>query len=81
MVCSGVIPMVPIAQAHVTYLATAVIPNVWRTLGDNAFIRPLLGLVMIGIENERLLKFLKLKPPVLQGSQSEDAYYFVSGLL
>lgn len=66
----------PVAQAPVSYPTAAVEPHVERTLGDDASFHPVLGPAMTGMKHE-MIKFLKLKSPVFQGIESEDAYEFI----
>ena len=35
------------------------------------------GSIMTGDQHELFIKFLKLKPPVFKGAESEDAYDFL----
>lgn len=53
--------MVFVAQAPITHPVPTATPTVGKTLDDDAFFRTLLVLVMINIEHEILIKFLKSK--------------------
>lgn len=67
MVSFEIISMVPVVQVPVPHPIVVATPNMEGTLGNNAFFHPLLGSMMIGIEHDILIKFLKSKPPVFQG--------------
>lgn len=62
---------------HLQYLVTTEAPKMDGTLGTVAFFYPLLGPMMINTEHVRLIEFLKLKPLLLQGLESWDAYEFI----
>ena len=36
-----------------------------------------IGTIMTGDQHEHFIRFLKLKPPVFKGAESEDAYDFL----
>lgn len=53
------------------------VPKLGEIEGNDAFFHPLLGSKMTWNEHEMLTKFLKLKTPVLLGSETKDAYEFI----
>ena len=71
-VFSAPAPQVPGAQ-H----AAAVAPRMDASLEISAFTRLTTGPIMTSDQHELLTKFLKLKPPVFKGTESEDAYDFL----
>ena len=76
LVDPGVLHSVQATQAP-TNRISIIVPQVGENVGNDVFFRPLLSCVMIGNEHDMLTKFLKLKPPVFYGSESEDAYEFI----
>ena len=52
-------------------------PKVGGTQGNDALLRLLLGPTMNCNEHEMLIKFLKLKPPMFHGFESEDSFEFI----
>ena len=65
-------PLVPGVQ-H----ATVVAPRMDASLEVGMFHRLTTGPIMTSDQHELLTKFLKLKPPVFKGAESEDAYDFL----
>ena len=47
------------------------------SLEVGTFPRLTTGSIMAGDQHELFIKFLKLKPPVFKGAESEDAYDFL----
>ena len=47
------------------------------SLDVDTFPRLTTGYIMTGDQHELFIKFLKLKPPVFKGAESEDAYDFL----
>ena len=70
-VFSSPAPQVPGVQ-H----AAAVAPCMDASLEVGMFPRLTTGPKMTSDQHELFTKFLKLKPPVFKGAESEDAYYF-----
>uniref|UniRef100_M1DLN4 Polyprotein n=1 Tax=Solanum tuberosum TaxID=4113 RepID=M1DLN4_SOLTU len=78
LVGPGVLLSVQATQAPANPPVASTVPKTGRTVGNDAFFRPLLGSVMTSSnEHEMLNKFLKLKPPVFLSSESEDAYELI----
>ena len=57
--------------------AAAVAPRMDASLEIGTFSRLTTGPIMTSDQHELFSKFLKLKPPVFKGAESEDAYYFL----
>ena len=57
--------------------AAAVAPRMDASLEIGTFPRLTTGPIMTSDQHELFSKFLKLKPPVFKGSESEDAYDFL----
>ena len=64
-------------QALANPPVASIAPKTGGTIGNNVFLPPLLGKVMVGNEHDMLNKFLKLKPLVFLGFESEVAYEFI----
>ena len=71
-VFSAPVPRVPGVQ-H----AAAVAPRMDASLKIGTFPRLTTGPIMTSDQHELFTKFLKLKPPVFKGAESEDAYDFL----
>ena len=71
-VFSAPVPQVP----RVPY-AAAVAPRMDASFGVGTFPRLTTGPIMTSDQHELFTKFLKLKPPVFKGAESEDAYDFL----
>ena len=67
----------PAPQVQGVQHAAAVTPCMDASLEVGTFPRLTIGSIMIGDQHELLIKFLKLKPPVFKGAESEDAYDFL----
>ena len=57
--------------------AAAMAPRMDASLEVGTFPRLTTGSIMTGDQHELFIKFLKLKPPVFKGAESEDAYDFL----
>ena len=71
-VFSAPAPQVPGVQP-----ATAMAPRMDASLEVGTFPRLTTGSIMTCDQHELFIKFLKLKPPVFKGAESEDAYNFL----
>ena len=69
--------MITPTQVQANHHVANVVPKPVGEVGNDAFFHHLLGSVMIGKEHDMLTKFLKLKPPIFFGSETEDAYEFI----
>ena len=64
----------PAPQVPGVQHATAVAPRMDASLEIGTFPRLTTGHIMTSGQHEHFTKFLKLKPPVFNGAESEDAY-------
>ena len=69
--------LVPAPQVPGVQHATAVAPRMDASLEVGMFPRLTTGPIMTSDQHELFTKFLKLKPPVFKGAESEDAYGFL----
>ena len=67
----------PATQVPGVQPAAAVAPRMDASLEVGTFHRLTIGSIMTSDQHELFTKFLKLKPPVFQGAESEDAYDFL----
>ena len=67
----------PAPQVQGVQHAAAAAPRMDASLEVGTFPRLTIGPIMTSDQHEILSKFLKLKPPVFKGAESEDAYDFV----
>ena len=67
----------PAPQVLEAQHAAAVAPRMDASLGVGTFPRLTTGPIMTSDQHELFTKFLKLKPPVFKGAESEDAYDFL----
>ena len=72
--------MLPHAQAPANSPIVVTTSKEHGNMGNNDFFHPLLVYVMTGNENDMLNKFLKIKPLIIFGFESEDAYEFIFDL-
>ena len=57
--------------------ATVVAPRMDASPEVGMFPRLTTGSIMVGDQHDLFIRFLKLKPPVFKGAESEDAYDFL----
>ena len=67
----------PALQVQGVQHAAVVASRMDASLEVGTFPRLTTGSIMTGDQHELFIKFLKLKPPVLKGAESEDAYDFL----
>ena len=67
----------PTPQAPEIQHVATVAPCMDASLEIGTFPRLTTGLIMTSDQHELFSKFLKLKPPVFKGAESEDAYDFL----
>ena len=67
----------PAPQAPEVQHAAAMAPRMDVLLEIGTFPRLTTGTIMTNDQHELFSKFLKLKPPVFKGAESEDAYDFL----
>ena len=67
----------PTPQVPRVHHATAMAPRMDASLEIGTFPRLTTGPMMTSDHHELFSKFLKLKPPVFKGAESEDAYDFL----
>ena len=67
----------PAPQVPGVQHGAAVAPRMDTSLEIGTFPRLTTGPIMTSDQHELLSKFLKLKPPVFKGTESEDAYDFL----
>ena len=72
LVFSAAAPQVPEVRQ-----AAAEAPRMDASLEIDTFSRLTTGPIMTSDQHELFSKFLKLKPPVFKGAESEDAYDFL----
>ena len=68
---------VPAPQVPGVQHTAAVAPRIDASLEIGTFPRLTTSPIMTSDQHELFSKFLKLKPPVFKGSESEDAYDFL----
>ena len=67
----------PAPQVPEVRQAAAEAPHMDASLEIGTFPRLTIGPIMTSDQHELFSKFLKLKPPVFKGAESEDAYDFL----
>ena len=67
----------PAPQVSEVQNAATVAPRMDASLEIGTFPRLTTGPIMTNYQHELFSKFLKLKPPVFKGAESEDAYDFL----
>ena len=67
----------PAPQVPGVQHAAVVAPRMDSSLEMGTFPRLTIGPIMTSYQHELFTKFLKLKPPVFKGAESEDAYDFL----
>ena len=67
----------PTAQVQVVQHASSMAPRMDASLEVDTFSGLATGFIMTVYQHELFIKFLKLKPPIFKGVESEDAYDFL----
>ncbi|XP_069151903.1 uncharacterized protein [Solanum lycopersicum] len=68
----------PVPQVQGVHYGAAMSPRMDASLEVGTFLRLTTGSIMTGDQGEIFIKFLKLKPPVFKGAESEDVYDFLA---